>query len=288
MAASKVPNLTLPYLTVTRKVQRLYDWTDTQWKTDTNDCRGLPMPWPNVREIRHTGTCGGSLEQNGHRPSALGPDQKPPPPLRAFSDPPEIGNGPPGSPHVLNWAWLGYIHFVPHLPSSEFAKRHRKVLKEVGNRGPRNLTRRHDTSPSSHALSSGPHDRDCSRCCTLCTSAPLPSSPPPPDRPSFRPATRDWIEPHALCNTSRPELAFARPVVPLASDSTSRILARLVSTLHPSSFSAQYPSIGLFGPWIDPRTLANQTPPLAPPSHFLLGQNHIVDFASLFEIGVCR
>lgn len=51
----------------------------------------------------------------------------------------------PGSPHVLNWAWLGYIHFVPHLPSSEFAKRHRKVPKEVGNGGPRNLTRRHLT-----------------------------------------------------------------------------------------------------------------------------------------------
>ncbi|KAK1489156.1 hypothetical protein CCUS01_14625 [Colletotrichum cuscutae] len=43
------------------------------------------------------------LEQNGHRPSALGPDQKPPPPLRAFSDPPEIGNGPPGA--LADWIW---------------------------------------------------------------------------------------------------------------------------------------------------------------------------------------
>ncbi|KAK1535673.1 hypothetical protein CPAR01_09215 [Colletotrichum paranaense] len=102
------------------------------------------------------------LEQNGHRPSALGPDQKPPPPLRAFSDPPEIGNGPPGaladwiwstwvplgrylsSPHVLNWAWLRYIHLVPLVPSPESAKRQSEGSK-VGNGGPRNLIRRHLT-----------------------------------------------------------------------------------------------------------------------------------------------
>ncbi|KAI3538296.1 hypothetical protein CSPX01_09651, partial [Colletotrichum filicis] len=249
---------------LTRKLQRLYDWTDTQWQTDTNDYETCLRKCQKYFAITHTGTCGGSpwnKTVTGHRPWAQARNL--PLPSVPSPTPPRLGTGLPlhlmfSIGHGSGTSILYLLFLLPNPPRDNRKGPKSGMAAQETSSG--------DTSPSSHALSSGPHDRDCSRCCTLCTSASLLSSPPPPDRPSFRPATRDWIEPHALCNTWRPELAFARPVMPLLRTQLLESPVRLVSTLNPSSsFSAQHPSIGLFGPWIDPRTLATKPLLLLPP-----------------------